>query len=383
MPKWYHSQSERKKQNYFKKIQKRQAIYRTDNIEVIPIQDFLPTLTTYFSVFPRNKIILDFSELNHNNNQAVFSPKGRSSLPNSLISSLTTSLPAVDDSLTKEIEETEDFSLVIKSYLNPVVTNIIKNLIAFEEQTEGVKTIKLSDLSIYTGQIRNKKPCGNGIVYYSNGDVYQGSFENGERKGKGRIIYSEGDWFEGSWKEDIPAGSGIYHFANGRVIQGNFLQNDVIGIGVELLQNGDRYEGSFLGKKRHGKGILKTQNWKYEGKFRLGEISGSGVVKFNDGREFVGEFQNNIGTGILKYTDLTYYEGKIVDFKEEGEAELVTIDGIRKKGIWEQGNLKFFYEDAEGSPRNSEIKESSEESYSGVAVELVNTDDLISVMVIK
>lgn len=369
MPAWYKQLSERKKQKYFKKIQKRQQIFRSDNIIVSPVIEVLPFLNDYFQSLPTTTTILDFSDL--------------SKISSSLSSPLHSLQISQKPNFAEDSEDSsEDLSEMLESFKNPEVSSFLSKLPDIEPLPANSKYTLLNDGSIFYGLINNKKPEGYCHVYYQNGDVFIGNFKLSERKGKGRMIFSNTDWFEGSWKDNIPAGSGIYHFADGRVLQGNFLQFDVIGTGMEIMPNGESYEGGFLDKRRHGKGVLVTKNWKYEGKFRNGEIFGYGVVKFTDGREFVGEFSGNIGVGLLKYTDYTYYEGKIVDFLEEGEGELVNREGVRKKGLWEKGKFLNWVEEAD---RLMEVQIEPEivEAKSGIEVEIVNSEEIIHAMVIK
>lgn len=385
---WFDKLAERKKQKYFKKIQKKQHVYRVDNIEIIPIYDFLPRLEVYIAEYfegqqPKDKVILDFSDLSENPN--VISYLSQANPP-------IFPKPTIEDfSDSEESEGLLKISELISSYTVPSVQSLLEKFSNEEPDGKTEKfSIILEDKSVYVsaateGSPRSKGkkqiPDGYGTVYYPNGDVYKGEFEFNERKGKGTIFYSTGDWFEGSWKENIPAGTGIYHFANGNIIQGNFVQNEVIGVGVELTISGDTFEGNFLAKKRHGKGVLTCENWQFDGKFLAGDMCGHGIVRYKDGKEFIGEFEKNgIGVGVMKYPDFTCFEGKIQDFLEEGEGELVSIDGIRKKALWEKGKLKYFCKDSNTIEVQSEVKI---EEYEGTPVEVINSEDVINVLVIK
>ena len=50
---------------------------------------------------------------------------------------------------------------------------------------EQKKRHVMSDGSVYTGQMKLRKPSGTGRMEYVNGDVYEGSYEKGLRKGTG------------------------------------------------------------------------------------------------------------------------------------------------------------------------------------------------------
>ena len=72
-----------------------------------------------------------------------------------------------------------------------------------------------------------------------------------------------------------------------------------------------------------------------------------------------------------------------MDFKEDGEGELANAEGIRKRGIWEQGKLKCWVEDYEVVEKVEEKTYKNESQYMGTPVELVSSDEIISVMVIR
>ena len=395
MPSWYSSLTERKKQKYFRKIQKRQHIFQSENIVVAPVIDIIPFLNDYFETLPPSTTILDFSEFSQATS-CLLSP-----LPSPKASKIERFPSVESDDFSEDQSEVSD---LLESYKDGKVTSYLSTLPAIPSPASlsDCKLTTLSDSSIYCGPIKDKRPEGLCHIYYPNGSVFQGNFELYQRRGKGRMVFPSLDWFEGSWKDDIPAGFGVFHFADGRVVQGNFLNFDVIGSGIEILPNGESYEGGFLDKKRNGKGSLVTKDWKYEGKFKAGELFGYGVVKFNDGKEFVGEFSGNIGVGLLKYTDFSYFEGKINQFLEDGEGEVVNKEGVRRKGMWEMGKFKYWIDEGESFERVREhqgldvvagvggIGIADEIGEIGIAdevggkeVEIASSDDDITLMVIK
>ena len=52
-------------------------------------------------------------------------------------------------------------------------------------QQDSKNRLVLNDGSVYTGQMKLRKPSGTGRTDYVNGDVYEGAYEKGLRKGVG------------------------------------------------------------------------------------------------------------------------------------------------------------------------------------------------------
>ena len=57
----------------------------------------------------------------------------------------------------------------------------------------------------YTGDVKNGKPDGLGILIYPDGMEYVGGLKNGVMNGQGTFTYpDDGRKYEGEWKGDIP-----------------------------------------------------------------------------------------------------------------------------------------------------------------------------------
>jgi len=54
----------------------------------------------------------------------------------------------------------------------------------------------------YTGEFKNGKPDGEGILKYPK-NVYKGSFKAGERHGLGSLTWPDGRVFKGQWDGDM------------------------------------------------------------------------------------------------------------------------------------------------------------------------------------
>lgn len=58
------------------------------------------------------------------------------------------------------------------------------------------------DGSVYTGEMKGRKPNGKGKTVFKNGDVYEGEYVKGKREGFGTYIFPDGEKYEGQWFQD-------------------------------------------------------------------------------------------------------------------------------------------------------------------------------------
>ena len=64
--------------------------------------------------------------------------------------------------------------------------------------------------------------------------------------------------------------------------------------GTLTMKDGAVYEGDIVGKKPHGKGMMKFPNGDvYKGEFVKGKRQGKGTFVFADGEKYVGEWYQN------------------------------------------------------------------------------------------
>jgi len=74
------------------------------------------------------------------------------------------------------------------------------------------------------------------------------------------------------------------------------------------MENGAFYEGQFQKDLFHGRGFLKTPDFKYEGEFRNGEFSGLGIkIDYNRLQAFEGEWQAGKRDGDI----INFYQMKL------------------------------------------------------------------------
>ena len=134
------------------------------------------------------------------------------------------------------------------------------------------------DGSVYTGEMKGRKPNGKGKTVFKNGDVYEGEYVKGKREGFGVYTFPDGERYEGQWYQDQQHGNGIYYFMNNNRYDGMWFQDYQHGPGTMYYHNGDIYVGDWVNDKREGKG---TYTWrdgsKYVGDWKNDKIFAAGA----------------------------------------------------------------------------------------------------------
>jgi len=125
----------------------------------------------------------------------------------------------------------------------------------------GTSTMMPHENISYEGELKDRKPEGQGILIWPDGSVYKGFFKDGERSGYGVLIRPDGSRYEGEWKDD-----------------------EKNGHGEEFLPNGVKYEGEFLNNLRHGAGVVTyIKGREFSGMWLLGEKHGVGTLFISEG----------------------------------------------------------------------------------------------------
>lgn len=137
--------------------------------------------------------------------------------------------------------------------------------------------------AVYEGNFKNEKPNGKGIMDYGNGDKFEGNFTNGQEDGEG-VLY----------KKNVPT----------KVIYKNGIASEKKEVTV-IGGNAPIIDGCLQGDCYNGFGIIKFESGnRYEGNFENGIKSGDGSFYFAGGNVFKGTFKDNIySKGIFSYTN--------------------------------------------------------------------------------
>jgi hypothetical protein len=191
-----------------------------------------------------------------------------------------------------------------------------------------------------------------GQAYTTGGFTYSGGFQNRLFDGYGTIRFQDGSVYSGQFKEGRFNGDGMLygngridvHFQDGRPDSGTFDIKD------------NRYEYDAPSE------TVKTWTWDYNGKFNQEGQQGTGTFVFADGSMYLGDFLKGWanGDGLYKNAngDIIYsggfmyglfngfgkyqspdgwaYEGNFKDGLFDGEGTL-TVDETMIRGIWEMG----------------------------------------------
>ena len=143
----------------------------------------------------------------------------------------------------------------------------------------------------YTGQLRNDKREGNGIMYYNNGDSYKGEWKNDKIEGKGIYYFHNCNRYSGDFKAGKREGRGTMYYSIGVRYDGEWKNDEREGKGVMYYNNGDRYEGEYKNSIREGKGIYYYNNGdSYEGDFKNDQREGKGIYYYNNGNREMGNY---------------------------------------------------------------------------------------------
>jgi hypothetical protein len=79
----------------------------------------------------------------------------------------------------------------------------------------------------YTGDVKNGKPNGLGVMISPSGSKCVGSWKNGEKYGHGTFTYSDEGKYVGEWKDDLPWKGITYDYEGkiyGKYVNGKYIK---------------------------------------------------------------------------------------------------------------------------------------------------------------
>jgi len=127
-----------------------------------------------------------------------------------------------------------------------------------------------------------------------------------------RIRYEEGSYQGEVNGSKVPEGAGVFEYRgdddDGRLAyDGEWKNKSAHGYGVMKWQNGDRYEGDWAEGLRHGKGkyISKSTGGKYDGEYSTDLKDGKGKYVFSNGDWYDGDWKDGLrnGQGVYVWKD--------------------------------------------------------------------------------
>lgn len=158
-------------------------------------------------------------------------------------------------------------------------------LLANQNRSAAASTITLPDGSKYTGQLKDGKPHGQGILIYSmtgqhkpQRERYEGEFQNGVPHGQGVVTCTNGFKYEGNWENDYQNGYGKSTSPDYRSYEGMWKNGLHDGNGKKIFNDGSLYAGEFRDNRPNGKGkYSKLTGYYYDGMWKDGEFHGEGI----------------------------------------------------------------------------------------------------------
>ena len=194
-----------------------------------------------------------------------------------------------DNGITGDKEKIVNVKAVVT--MLAVVFGII--FIAYKQNNGFVENKEYQNdwgVGVFTGNLKDGVPNGQGTVRYNDGSEYKGGFHDGLPNGKGSYKNSKGHLvFEGVYGNGKRA-RGTHYADDGTVLFKGTYNRDGIrleGFGVETGNNNDgttwKYEGEYKKGKWNGKGTYtngeKRKGWgyKYVGEFLNNELHGKGT----------------------------------------------------------------------------------------------------------
>lgn len=200
----------------------------------------------------------------------------------------------------------------------------------------------------YTGEFKNTKRHGNGILICKNGDEYTGKFKDNKMDGLGKMIYANGDIYEGEWSDGKPNGYGKMFYKKGGN-EGN---------------PGDIYDGEWLNGNRHGQGqmVFSKPTWDIDGQIanqkspisfewwvaalrkQRDDIMPTFVKPLQGERtaSYEGEFKDNKINGygtMIFWNASSKYQGNFKDNKMDGDGIMIYANGHTYKGEWKNNEM--------------------------------------------
>ena len=212
------------------------------------------------------------------------------------------------------------------------------NIIIFEGTFENDKykngRLNYDDRSYYVGEFEDNKRNGKGILYKKDNTIkYDGSFLNDNFSGEGKLYYEDNSYYIGNFINGLPNGKGViygyskYNENNGKIVEegkvienndnnskiyiiyeGDLINGELSGKGILQYEDGKYYDGEFENNKKNGKGELYDHNNKliYCGDFKDDNFDGNGQFNFENGEYYLGEFKGG------------YFYGNGIIFKKDG-----------------------------------------------------------------
>ncbi|MBQ8324453.1 MAG: hypothetical protein IJY89_01375 [Clostridia bacterium] len=213
-----------------------------------------------------------------------------------------------------------------------------------KDQVTGTDTITYDNGDVYTGELVDGVPQGQGTYTFADGSVYEGSFEVGYFHGYGKYTdVTYGYTYEGGFQFDLFHGQGVLISDDGTKYTGEFKNDQCHGKGTYTYADGSTYVGDFAEGYFHGIGEYydAESGSRYKGEFENDLFNGKGTLTFGDGDVYVGTFKDDLfdGQGTYTFADGRVYEGQFKRDEFHGQGTMTYPDGTVESGTWFDGEF--------------------------------------------
>src|SRR5579859_6594499 len=208
----------------------------------------------------------------------------------------------------------------------------------FEGELEGHGTWTVANIIRYEGNWKKGKMHGHGKKLETDG-MYVGEFCYGKREGFGKLFRNHGNIGDGQWKDKKQPEAEQRNTVNG-FDEGKICEGALPEFGRNALV-GLIYEGEWKDDKWHGNGKAAFPNGDmYEGEFTDGKQTGYGKYVWKDGTMYEGQWKDDKQHGNGKQVDLSgdVYEGEFTDGKQTGYGKYRWTNGDVYEGNWKDNN---------------------------------------------
>lgn len=132
--------------------------------------------------------------------------------------------------------------------------------------------------------------------------------------------------YEGGIENGKRHGAGVLVSENGKLFRGEFFEGRQIGLG-ELVEESSRRAGVMSSARLNGPGVERFNNGtRYEGEFKDGAQDGAGTVYWSFGERFDGTFKSgkvDSGSGTWPQGGTAIYRGSLRGGMKEGRGTLI------------------------------------------------------------
>jgi len=172
-------------------------------------------------------------------------------------------------------------------------------------------------INSWSGECLEGVPHGFGRCEFKSGTVYVGNMSYGLMHGKGEIRLRDG-----------------FHY------KGDFFKNSLEGHGHITFPDDSEYEGAVVDGLRHGQGHFTQGNITYTGGWKCGVRHGTGIMRYSQTSFYDGQFVDGKenGFGLRQWDNLDVYKGNYKNGKRHGHGHLIMRNEQEEyEGEWIDG----------------------------------------------